>query len=141
MVTFGKTKSEAPKPSEGPPQVDTANVLQSRLRIAEQRYSELRKKVLLIEQNMLSNHRKAMNEIKSLRSDVTSIRHSIQSVEDKIITIIKELKLTARKEDIQVMKRYIELWNPVTFVTRDAVDRIIDEKLGKKPESQKNPNV
>ena len=54
--------------------------------------------------------------------------------------IIKELRLTARKSDIDVMKRYIELWNPVKFVTADYAEKIArevaEERLAKKPGNQ-----
>jgi hypothetical protein len=88
---------------------------------------------------MLSNHKKSMAEIKAVQSDVTEMRRTIQSVEDKIITVIKELRLTARKEDIDVMKRYLELWDPVKFVTAERVEKLIDDKLGKHEEAEK-PN-
>ncbi len=115
------------------------NLMAARVRISEERYSEIRKKLLLVEQNMLSNHKKAMAEIKAVQGDVTEMRRTIQAVEDKIITIIKELRLTARKEDIDVMKRYLELWDPVKFVTAERVEKLIDDKLGKHEEAEK-PN-
>ena len=132
----GKTPPPMPDMSGTTEQL---NVLGARVRIGEERYSELRKKLLVVEQNMLSNNKKAMNEIKSLQSDLTEIKRTIQAVEDKIIMVIKELRLTARKEDIDVMKRYLELWDPVKFITHDQVEKIIDEKLGKK-ESDKPPS-
>ena len=128
-----------------PSQADTSgmteqvNLMAARMRVGEERYSELRKNSLVVEQNMLSNHKKAMNEVKSLQSEVNELRRSITAIEDKIITIIKELRLTARKEDIDVMKRYLDLWNPVKFITNDQVEKIVDEKLGKK-ESEKLPS-
>ena len=115
------------------------NAMAARVRIGEERYSELRKKLLLVEQNMLSNHKKAMTEIKTLQTDLMEMKRTIQAVEDRIITIIKELRLTARKEDIDVMKRYLDLWDPVKFVTHEQVDKLIDEKLGK-PEEEKLPS-
>ena len=117
---------------------DQINSMAARVRIGEERYSEIRKKLLLIEQNMLSNNKKALAEIKSLQTDFMEMKHTIQAVEDKIIMVIKELRLTARKEDVDVMKRYLELWDPVKFITHDQVERIIDEKLGK-PEEQRIP--
>jgi len=116
------------------------NLMAARVRIQEERYSELRKKMLVVEQNMLSNHKKAMNEIKVLQSDVTEVRRTMQAVEDKIITIIKELRLTARKEDVDIMKRYLDLWDPIKFITSQQVDKIIDEKLGKPEPIGQKPN-
>ena len=109
------------------------------MRVGEERYSELRKKSLLVEQNMLTNHKKAMTEIKTLQDEINELKRTMQAVEDKIITIIKELRLTARKEDIDIMKRYLDLWDPVKFVTNEQVEKIVDEKLGKE-EAEKPPS-
>lgn len=123
-----------PAPKKGTPPLDySQNViaLSGRIRVMEERYSELRKKLLVVEQNMLTHHKKAMTELKALQSDFLESKRTMMSVEDKIITIIKELRLTARKEDIDVMKRYIELWDPVKFVTSERVEKLIDERLAK----------
>ncbi len=131
------------KPSPQMPDVsgmtEQVNAMSARIRIGEERFSELRKKMLVIEQNMLSNNKKAMTEIKALQTDIMEMRRTIQAVEDKIITIIKELRLAARKEDVDVLKRYLEIWDPVKFVTNEQVEKIIDEKLGKK-EQDKPPS-
>ncbi len=121
------------------PAVEQMNVVTGRLRMNEERYSELRKKLLLVEQNMLSNHKKAVADVKSLQSELNELRRTLLSVEDKIIMIIKELQLTPRKEEVGVLKRYLELWDPVKFVTEDQVEKIIDEKLGRKEYSDHRP--
>ncbi|MBW3018735.1 hypothetical protein KY329_00940, partial [Candidatus Woesearchaeota archaeon] len=87
-------------------------------------------KMLFLEQNLLSNHRTAMDQIKSLQQDIVDIKRHIQEIEDRILTIIKELRLTARKEDIDVMRKYLDLWDPVKFVTMETVERMINDKLG-----------
>ena len=122
---------------------EQVNLMAARMRVGEERYSELRRKSLVVEQNMLSNNKKAMTEIKSLQDEINELRRTMQAIEDKIITIIKELRLTARKEDIDIMKRYLDLWDPVKFITNEQVEKIVDEKLGKnereKPPSYDSP--
>ena len=50
----------------------------------------------------------------------------------RIITeVISELKNSARKTDLDVFKRYIDMWNPLNFVTENTVEKLIDEKLKK----------
>ena len=126
----------APPPPPDSEMMDRLNAMAARVRVGEERYSELRKKMLFVEQNMLTNHKRAMTEVKALQTDVNEVKRTIQAVEDKIITIIKELRLTARKEDLQVMKRYVEMWEPVKFVSHEQVQKIIDEKLGKQEDEK-----
>lgn len=124
--------------SPGPSMVEEdMNKLAARLKISEERYNELRRKILLIEQNMINNHKKSMNEIKVLNSEITDLNSKITEVQDRILLIIKELKLTAKKEDIDVMKKYVELWNPMRFVTKDQVEKIVKELMNGSEEAEK----
>lgn len=124
----------APPPQEGP--VNRVNELSARLRIAEQRFSDLRQKVMFVEQNMISNHRHLADQLKSVQDEVNSVKRSVQDVKDNILKIVKELRHAARKEDIDVVKRYVEMWDPVKFVTFDQVQRMIDDALGRSPVSE-----
>ena len=136
---FGKPKEPAAPSPAVSELTDKINNLASRLRISEERYGELRKKLTLIEQNMLVHSKKASTDIKAIDSEMTEIKHSITEVEDRILTIIKELRLTAKKEDVGVMKRYVELWDPTKFVTVDTVEKIVKEILGKPEDSEEEP--
>ena len=145
---FKKKPAEPPKrglfgsktpPAQDMPQAghasDDVTMLAARLKISEERYGELRKKLLLIEQNMLSHHKKAMEEIKVLNSEITDINNKINMIEEKILLVIKELKLTAKREDIDVMKKYVELWNPMRFVTRETVENIVKDAVNQELEN------
>ncbi|PIN75366.1 hypothetical protein COV18_04220 [Candidatus Woesearchaeota archaeon CG10_big_fil_rev_8_21_14_0_10_37_12] len=130
MAIEHATKPEQGKPAPPPPiDDDEIRTLTARLRINEERNSELRRKLLVVEQNMLTNHKQATNEIKTVQQELTELRHTMHIIEDKIMTVIKELRLTARKEDIQLIKKYLEIWKPVKFATLDKVEELIDEKL------------
>ena len=48
---------------------------------------------------------------------------------EKMKMIIKELKLCSKSEDLTVLKKYIDLWDPVRFVTQNEVEKIIEEKI------------
>ena len=122
---------DAPTPREQKldPSTEQLNTLAARLRMNEERDGEMRKKIIMLEQNMLSNHKRAMSEIKLLQAEMIDLKRTIQAVEDKIIMIIKELRMTSRKEDIDVLRKYVELWDPVRFVTREQVEKVVEEKL------------
>jgi uncharacterized protein (DUF342 family) len=106
------------------------SVLNTRLRVSEERYSDLRRKLQLLEQNMLAHQKKSLSDQKTLQGDILDIKRTLREMQDRLITVIKELQLTAKKEDVDVMKRYVEMWDPVRFVTAERVEKIIDEKLG-----------
>lgn len=106
-------------------------VINTRLRVSEERYTDLRRKLQLIEQNILAHQKKSQSDLKTIQSDVLEVKRAMKEMQERLIMTIKELQLTARKEDVDVMKRYVEMWNPVTFATVEQVEKIIDEKMGK----------
>lgn len=121
-------KGKKPMPQEGPiaPSIDLNTVI-ARVRLAESRVDEIRKMVDFVEENMLSNYKKLNQDIKQLRGELDEMRRTMSLVEDRIVTVIKEIRLLAKREDVEVLKRYLEMWNPVKFATIDHVREIVKE--------------
>jgi len=67
-----------------------------------------------------------------MTSDINEIRKEIHEIKDKLILLIKELQSVARKEEVKVLEKYINLWSPIKFVTQNEVEQIINEILEKK---------
>lgn len=105
--------------------------LTTRLRIAEERYTNLRRKLQFIEQNMLDSNKKTKTDIKTIELDIKEIRKEIAESKDALRHLIDELNKFAKLEDIKVLQKYIEMWEPVKFVTQGEVQKIINETLQK----------
>ncbi|MBI2129115.1 hypothetical protein HYU07_02655 [Candidatus Woesearchaeota archaeon] len=110
--------------------------MNSRLRILEEGYINLRKKVQVSDQNMLSSNRKIAEEIKTINADIMDMKHEIADVKEKMLEVIKELKSSAKEEDVKVLEKYIELWQPLNFVTRNEVKKIVKEILDAVPQNK-----
>ena len=50
-------------------------------------------------------------------------------MDEKLDLIVAELKKTAGNEELEVLKKYIEFWNPMEFVTQKDIDRILNRKI------------
>ena len=61
--------------------------LSRRLRIIEERYTNLRTKQQVIEQNMLSRHKQVTTEIKTTNSDMHELKTEITEIKDKTFLI------------------------------------------------------
>lgn len=105
------------------------NKLNTRLRISEERYVDLRKKISLLEQNMLSQQKKSANEIRSLAGDILDLKRAINDIQNKVLLVIKEMQLTAKSEDVDVLRKYLEFWDPIKFVTMNQVENMIREAM------------
>ena len=121
---FGKRQVQTDFSAEFSNQMSNLN---QRLRILEERYTNLQRKTQVTDQNLLSNNRKFNQEIKTINSDINEIKASISEIDEKLRQIIKELQASARKEDMDILKRYIDLWDPSNFITRAEVEKIMNE--------------
>ena len=57
--------------------------------------------------------------------------NEIEDLKEKLSILGEENKLGATKEEVGVLQKYVNYWEPLNFVTRKEIDKIIDEKLGK----------
>lgn len=105
------------------------NTLSRRLRLMEEGFTNVRRFFQVAEENSIAKNKHFSAEIKTLASDISEIRKEMQELKDKLLLVIKELQAVARKEDVKVLEKYINLWNPVKFVTQNEVEQIINEVL------------
>ena len=115
---------------------DELTNISTRLRVLEERSSNVKKKQQLVEQNMISHRKKFSDEVDLLKEEIDEMKRTMREVENKIILIIKELRMTAKKEDVDSLKKYVELWEPVKFVTQNQVESIVREFMEEGPEKQ-----
>ena len=109
---------------------DIAN-LSRRLRILEEGFTNMRRALQVTEQNMLSKNKLFSTDIRALTSDISDIKKDIADVKEKILDLVKELQEVAKKDDVKVLEKYINYWNPVKFVTQNEVEDIIKEIIKK----------
>lgn len=125
------SNNPAPPPTAGGEKGPTEqiNALNSRIRMFEETLSEFRKRIIFIEQNIVAYHKKAIGDIKTLSNELLDEKKTIVMLEDRILTLIKEIKLLAKKEDVEVIKKYVELLNPMKYVTAERVEQLLKEML------------
>jgi len=121
-------------PAQPQPAHDTTgeiSTLTRKLRINEERVMNIRRKMQVIEHNMLLTQKKLVGEVKFINEEMSDIKRQFEDTKSQIRQLNHEIARNAKKEDVEVLERYINMWEPVTFVTRHEVERIIDEKLQK----------
>lgn len=102
--------------------------LNSRTRVLEGKYNLLRDKVIVINQNMIEEYKKLLVDTKGINSEIKEIHDEIFKIKETMKHIIKELTLFAKKDDVKSLEKYINLWNPMKFVTENEVKSLIEEK-------------
>jgi hypothetical protein len=101
------------------------NEISGRIRVLESKYSLARERIFLVNQNMVDSHKQFMTHIDSINSDIKEIKNDIYIIKDTLRTIIKEFDAFAKKEDLKVLEKYINMWSPLKFVTEEQVIELI----------------
>jgi len=110
---------------------ETSSVLRDltrRLRVIEERYTNIRKNIQVNEQNMLATNKKLMTEVKTVSMEVSDIKKGFHQLKEEINMIVHDLRETAKKEEVKILEKYIKLWEPLNFVTRQELEAYAKKK-------------
>jgi len=64
------------------------------------------------------------------------IKETLEIIKETSRNLVKEMSFFARKEQLKVLEKYINMWNPLNFVTKEEVLELINKK-GDKHDSRK----
>lgn len=103
--------------------------VERRLRTLEERYSTLERRSQVTEENMLGSNRKIKSEIKLTNEELPGIKSQIADLTEKIKALIRELQGFAKVEDVDVIRKYLNLIEPLGFVTQNEVERIVKQAV------------
>lgn len=107
------------------------------IRGVESKTYNLRRELDVLKNDNAKKYDKLSKEIKAINSDLIELKREKERLDGKMDRIISELKLTAGKDEVMTMKKYINLWNPLTFVTQRDVERLVEQKLAEKSKKEK----
>ncbi len=103
----------------------------SNLRILEDRYGNLRRKTQLTDQVLIDAQRNFSKEKRIINDEITEIKESLFEIKNKIGAMGDELENSVSMNDYLVLEKYLELWNPIKFVTRKQLNDYLEEKFKK----------
>jgi len=101
----------------------------SRLRILEEQYSNLRNRAQLTDHNLLEFEKDINKEVKALDEDVLDLKKMMQDILEKLSIVSSELANSVKEYDFRVIDKYVDLWNPGQFVTKDKLRQEIEDVL------------
>ena len=119
-----------PKPHEAVQQSSPEMVkLFTWVKSLETKINSLTREFELIKNEALRTQSHMRTEIKHVTDSVVEIKHAQEKVQQTVDLLIKEIKQTAGSSDVEVLKKYIEYWNPINFVTQKDLDRYFEVKM------------
>ena len=95
----------------------------------ESKANNLIREVDVLKNDFIKRANQLNKDFKTLSEDQLEVRHEQEKMNQKMTLIINELKQTAGQEEIMTLKRYVEYWNPLNFVTQKDLEKAIESKL------------
>ena len=99
----------------------------------ESKVNTLVREVDLLKNDYIKKHNDLKRELKIFNDDVLDLKRTQDQAQQKMDLVIKELKQTAGVEEVAVLKKYVEYWNPINFVTQRDLDRAVQAKVAQMP--------
>lgn len=103
--------------------------LSSRIRLLEERTENLRSHTDLIDKSLIEKHKTVISEIRSIEDGQRALRADMDMLKDVVERLTRRLDAFASKEEVKVLERYIELWQPLNFVTRSELKAAVQSIL------------
>ena len=132
---FGGEENKKKNSQEFQSKVDTHSkalvTVTQRQKDIESSLELLTEKIDMIDHNTVKDFKQIHNEQKQLKDEINDIKADIKKLKEFNEKISKQLKLFATKDDVQKLEKYIDLWNPLDFVTRDEMKQSQEETLDK----------
>ncbi len=95
----------------------------------ESKIDLLGEKIELLDHNSIANIKKINSDIKSLRTDMRDLTQDLGDLKSFNAKVKKQISLMTTKDEVKKLEKYIDLWNPMTFVTRDELKKSKEETL------------
>jgi hypothetical protein len=99
----------------------------TRLKLAEERYANLSKRNHITEESLLSFEREMKSELRVLTRQVVDLRKRITEMDAKLDAMAGEVGSVVQKHEFITVARYLDLWQPMQFLTREEAKRLIDD--------------
>jgi predicted nucleic acid-binding Zn-ribbon protein len=112
--------------------------LATRLKLVEERYTNLARRNQLTEGSLLGFERDSKTELRVLSKQLSDLRKRISEINSKLDAITGELGTVVRKHEFNTVERYIDLWQPMDFVSRDEARRLIADALAMRDAAVQN---
>ena len=95
----------------------------------ESKVNNLLREVDVLKNDFIKRANQLNKDFKTISDDMVELRHEQQKMDQKMVLIIKELKQTAGMEEVMTLKKYVEFWNPLNFVTQKDLEKAVESRL------------
>jgi len=98
-----------------------------RVKIVEEQIDTLSSRLQLEERDTIEKHKSSIRRISKIEEEMRVIKNKLNEMNELILRIANRLKEFASKEDVEILQKYTKWWQPLNYVTREEVKKLINE--------------
>ncbi|MEW5897170.1 MAG: hypothetical protein AB1668_05730 [Nanoarchaeota archaeon] len=98
----------------------------------ESKVNNLVREIDVLKNDFIKRSNQLNKDLKTATDDLVELKHEQEKTLQKMDLIISELKKTAGSEEVAMLKKYIDLWNPLNFVTQRDLQRAVENMVNEK---------
>jgi len=98
-----------------------------RIRVNEAKMANIRERLLVTDNNSIKEFRRVSSELKDVNQELKQIKTELFNLRETMRDMVKEFGNFARSQDLKILEKYINLWNPLNFTTEKEVIKLIRE--------------
>lgn len=99
----------------------------SRLKVLEERYSNSMRREQLAEENALTFEKDLRSEIRALKQRMNETKKHASEIIEHLETLQEQVKNAAQKYDLRVVESYLNMIQPMQFMTRTEAKALLKE--------------
>jgi predicted nucleic acid-binding Zn-ribbon protein len=108
--------------------LDEIGQVTRRVKLLESTIETLRSTIQSLEQNFVREQKESRRDIKVLEEENNELKDSVRTTRDTMKLIVQDIRDLANKQDVEIIKRYLDMWNPVHFITREQMEKRLEEE-------------
>lgn len=100
-----------------------------RIRDLENKIVILRDRIFVTDKNMIEEYKNLNLQLRNINQEIKEVKADLTKIKQTIKHMVQEIDAFARKDDLKVLEKYINLWNPLNFITEKEVNIIIKKHV------------
>ena len=124
-ITVGsKPKVQVPAAQQNSELLQEVTTISRKVKLIENSISSFRASLQSIEQNFVKHTKESTRDIKTLEEENDELKEQFRQIKDTMKKILEDFEDAAQKTEVDTIKQYLDLWNPVKFTTPEQVRKL-----------------
>ena len=110
----------------------------TRLNEVEAKQKLLKERILLIGENLISTKEDSLKQDSDLKREFKRLDNDLRMIKRLLAKIVNEISNFSRKAELDIVKKQMQMFEPLNFARIEDVKQIIKEELAKSIKKKKN---